>query len=591
MATANKTLFLYLTRNGRSLAERIAARYPGATCSRLSSDVVKDNWLRGTGLVFIMAAGIVVRKIAPFLKDKRTDPAVVVLDEKGEHVVSLLSGHLGGANALAREIASLLHATPVITTASDTNGLPSLDLWAEEEGLVVENWEQLPAVATRLLDHGSIRLFSDIPIDAPDQFEQTDEPASADVVVTNRSVIGPFGKGGATVFLKPKNLVAGVGCNSNTAKQEIEEAVRSVLGEAGLSFLSLRTVATIDVKGNEPGLRAFTLDNGFSLATFTADELNLVPGIAPSEAARKATGAQAVAEPAAILASPGGRLLVGKRKMGNVTVAIAEDNPGKRKSGRSPARQGKGALYVVGTGPGGLDDLTPRALHAIQQSDVIVAYGTYLDLIKGLTRGKETVSTGMAQEIDRCRRAIELARAGRTVSVISGGDPGIYAMAGLVLELLHKSGKPGGPDIPLFIIPGISALNACAARLGAPLMHDFACISLSDRLTPWETIEKRLEAAAMADFVIVLYNPRSKGRPTHINKAQQLILKHRGAGTPVGIVRSASREQERVFVTDLGRLPFDEIDMQTTVIVGNSRSMVWGDFMITPRGYEKKASW
>lgn len=590
MATANRTVLLYITRNGRSLAERIAAFYPGAMCSRFSADVVKDNWVKGTRLIFIMAAGIVVRKIAPFLRDKRTDPAVVVLDEKGEHVVSLLSGHLGGANVLAREIALFLQAIPVITTASDANGLPSLDLWAEEEGLLIENWEQLPTVATQLLDHRSIRLFSDVPVKAPDQFKQTDEPDSADIIVTNRSAIGPSEGRGAPVLLRPKNLVAGVGCNRNTAKQEIEEAVRSVLDKAGLSFLSLRAVATIDKKGNEPGLRAFALDQGFPLVTFTPDELNLVPGILPSEAALKATGAQAVAEPAAILASPGGRLLVGKRKMGNVTVAIAEDRPGERSTGQ-PGRPGTGMLYVVGTGPGGLDDLTPRALKAIRQSDVIVAYGTYLDLIKGLTSGKETVSTGMAQEIDRCGRAIELARAGRTVSVISGGDPGIYAMAGLVLELLHKSGKPDGPDVPVFIVPGISALNACAARLGAPLMHDFACISLSDRLTPWETIEKRLEAAATADFVIVLYNPRSRGRRTHIVRAQQLILKHRGAETPVGVVRSASREQERVFITDLGRLPFDEIDMQTTVIIGNSRSMVWGDFMITPRGYENKASW
>ena len=248
-------------------------------------------------------------------------------------------------------------------------------------------------------------------------------------------------------------------------------------------------------------------------------------------------------------------------------------------------------IYVVGTGPGSADDLTPRALKAIQESDVIVGYGPYLDLIRGLTHGKEIVSTGMAQEIDRCERAIQLSREGRCVSVVSGGDPGIYAMAGLVLELMHKGRETAPANPPVRIIPGISALNACAARLGAPLMHDFATISLSDRLTPWETIARRLDAAARADFVVVLYNPRSKGRPTHISRAQKIILKHRAPGTPVGIVRSATREQEKVLITDLGNLPFDEIDMQTTVIIGNSRSVVRDNLMITPRGYENKGSW
>jgi len=248
-------------------------------------------------------------------------------------------------------------------------------------------------------------------------------------------------------------------------------------------------------------------------------------------------------------------------------------------------------IYVVGTGPGSADDITPRALRAIRESDAIVGYGPYLDLLKGLVEDKELVSTGMAQEIDRCRRAIQLSEEGKTVSVVSGGDPGIYAMAGLVLELLSKDKDPAKVGPPVTIIPGISALNACAARLGAPLMHDFATISLSDRLTPWETIERRLEAAAQADFVVVLYNPKSKGRRTHINKARQIIMKHRAAETPVGIVKSVTREQEKVFVTDLGHMPFDEIDMHTTVIIGNSKSIIWQNLMITPRGYENKGSW
>ncbi len=261
-------------------------------------------------------------------------------------------------------------------------------------------------------------------------------------------------------------------------------------------------------------------------------------------------------------------------------------------------------IYVVGTGPGSLKHITPAAQEAIAGSDVIVGYGTYLGLISELLRDKEVVSTGMTQEVDRCRKAVDLALGGRTVSVVSGGDPGVYAMAGLVFEILKVRSQQSTvnsqgsgieerselrtprSELPVEVIPGISALNACASRLGAPLMHDFACISLSDRLTPWGMIEKRLEAAAAADFVIVLYNPRSKGRAGHITRAREIVLRHRRPETPVGIVKGATREHEAVIVTDLTNMHDSDIDMQTTVIIGNSRTFAWNNLMITPRGYE-----
>ncbi|OGW41241.1 MAG: precorrin-3B C(17)-methyltransferase [Nitrospirae bacterium GWD2_57_9] len=250
----------------------------------------------------------------------------------------------------------------------------------------------------------------------------------------------------------------------------------------------------------------------------------------------------------------------------------------------------KGMLYVVGTGPGRVEHITPAAQEAIRNSDVIVGYDTYIDLIPELLSGKNVMSTGMTQEVDRCRKAVELALDNQVVTVISGGDPGVYAMAGLVFELLQSEEKkrPGQPLPRLLVIPGISALNASASRLGAPLMHDFACISLSDRLTPWNIIEKRLHAAAGADFVIVLYNPRSKGRAGHINRARGIIGKYRAGSTVVGIVKGAMREHETVIVTDLESMKDSDIDMQTTVIFGNSRTFVWNDLMITPRGYENK---
>ncbi|MCX7913655.1 MAG: precorrin-3B C(17)-methyltransferase [Thermodesulfovibrionales bacterium] len=244
-----------------------------------------------------------------------------------------------------------------------------------------------------------------------------------------------------------------------------------------------------------------------------------------------------------------------------------------------------GKIYIVGTGPGNLDYLTPSAKRAIERSSYVVGYTTYLELISELIKDKRVISTGMTEEIERCRKAIELAKEGATVSIISGGDPGIYAMAGLIFELLKLDFKGYGAIPHIEVIPGIAALNACASRLGAPLMHDFASISLSDRLTPWEVIAKRLEAAASADFVIVLYNPKSKGRVDHISLAASIIRKYRPATTPVGIVKQAMRDGETIIITDLENMLTYDIDMQTTIIVGNSQTYIWLNWMITPRGY------
>ncbi len=215
---------------------------------------------------------------------------------------------------------------------------------------------------------------------------------------------------------------------------------------------------------------------------------------------------------------------------------------------------------------------------------MVVGYRTYLDLIAPLLAGKTVEASAMMQEVDRCRRALALAGEGRVVALVCGGDPGIYAMAGLVFELAEHLDAPPAIEI----VPGIAALNACAALLGAPLMHDFCAISLSDLLTPWPVIERRLAAAAAADFVIVLYNPRSKRRTWQIGAARDIIMAERPPSTPVGIVTAASRAEERILLTSLAALPEAEIGMQSTVIVGNSATRVIGGRMVTPRGYGGK---
>ena len=221
MASGNRTVCLYITEKGRTLAQTISGLTPEGVCEPFSSDAVKRHWAKGTNLVFVMAAGIVVRTIAPLLGNKRVDPAVVVLDDSGEHAISLLSGHGGGANALAMEIGRLVGAQPVITTASDKNGLPSIDLWAERSGLAIENWKALPKKGRKLVDEGALRVFSDVAVDLPEAYEPAADASDADIVVTNRIASTPFRRD--AVILRPGNLTAGIGCNAGTDAREIED--------------------------------------------------------------------------------------------------------------------------------------------------------------------------------------------------------------------------------------------------------------------------------------------------------------------------------------------------------------------------------
>ncbi|MDM8526083.1 precorrin-3B C(17)-methyltransferase [Desulfococcaceae bacterium HSG8] len=240
--------------------------------------------------------------------------------------------------------------------------------------------------------------------------------------------------------------------------------------------------------------------------------------------------------------------------------------------------------------------MSERALAVIGQAEVIAGYTTYVDLIKDMIHGKKIIATAMKKEVDRIQAAIEAALSGRRCAVISSGDPGIYAMAGLVFEICRQKNipviRPGQKSVPgtlcLEIVPGIPALASGASLLGAPLTHDFACISLSDLLTPWDIIEKRIEHAAIADFVIVIFNPRSRKRDWQLGKAQEIILKHRSGNTPVGIVRNAMRDGQHVSIVPLKDLHKSEADMLTTVFIGSSASEAYLDFMYTPRGYSGK---
>ena len=238
-------------------------------------------------------------------------------------------------------------------------------------------------------------------------------------------------------------------------------------------------------------------------------------------------------------------------------------------------------IYVIGIGPGCRDLMTQEAISAMEDAEVIVGYKTYIKLVEEFIQDKEVVQNGMRKEVDRCQDAIDIAKTGKKVAVISSGDAGIYGMAGLILELITKQEL----DIPVKVVPGVTASIGAAAVLGAPIMHDFCHISLSDLLTPWEVIEKRLRLAAEADFVICLYNPRSKGRSEHLANAFKIMGEFKDGSTPVGIVKDVGREDQEKFICTFDTMDFERVDMTTMVIIGNKSTYIHDDLMITPRGY------
>ena len=565
-------------------------------------DCIAQLWPHHRGFVFGLATGAVVRLIAPLLRDKAIDPAVLVVDETGEFVISLCSGHLGGADRLARLVALQLGATPVLTGAANGLGLPAADLlgvpfgWQRGTG----DWLGVSAAIARgetvqvIQEVGSTLWQQHLPAGHPFVFDFP-EAASDRINSTARIWIGFTQRRFAPdselpkVQWHPRVLWVGVGCERGTSQQLIERAIDRVFQVNHLAQEAIAGIATIDLKADEVGLLAVSEEKQYPLVTFSAERLDSVAVPSPSAVVKREVGTPSVAEAAALRAagdrtsSGEPQLLVAKQiykeenQPGAVTVAVALAEV--EYTGR------EGRLWLVGTGPGQLDQMTPAAQSAIAEADAIVGYSLYIELIRPLLRpGQIVEALPITQERERAARAIELANWGLTVAVVSSGDCGIYAMAGLVFEELRDRNWDGKtPGVKVF--PGLTALQAAASRVGAPLMHDFCAISLSDLLTPWDTIEKRLQAAAQADFVVALYNPKSKTRTEQIAIAQRIFLEYRDLQTPVALVRSAYRPDERVQLTTLERLLDCDIDMLTTVLIGNTRTGFHEGWMITPRGY------
>ncbi|MGQ4475961.1 precorrin-3B C(17)-methyltransferase [Streptomyces sp. SAS_276] len=554
------------TAAGAGARDRLAAAWPDRTrvYEGPVADAVRAAFAECEQLVCFLATGAVVRLIAPLLGDKRTDPGVVCVDEGGRFAVSLVGGHGGGANELASEVGELLAAQPVVTTATDAVGVPGLDTL----GFPVEG--DVAGVSRALLDGEPVALDAELAWPLPPL--TVSEHGSYVIRVTDRAV-EPAER---EVVLRPPSLVVGVGASKGAPADEVLGLVESAVRDAGLSLASLARLATVDAKSEEPGIVEAADRLGVPLVTYSADELAAVEVPNPSDAPLAAVGTPSVAEAAALVG--GGELLVPKRK------SERADGQPAMATCAVVRRVARGRLAVVGLGPGARDLVTPRAKAELRRAAVLVGLDQYVDQIRDLLRpGTVVLESGLGAEEERARTAVAEARKGQAVALIGSGDAGVYAMASPALA-------EASDDIDVVGVPGVTAALAAAAILGAPLGHDHVSISLSDLHTPWEVIERRVRAAAEADIVVTFYNPRSRGRDWQLPKALAILAEHREPGTPVGVVRNASRPDESSRLTTLAALDPATVDMMTVVTVGNTATRDIAGRMVTPRGYRWQAS-
>jgi cobalt-precorrin 5A hydrolase / precorrin-3B C17-methyltransferase len=581
---------------GAALGRQLRAALPGA---RLHGPrALRSDWdesydrasphiarlfQEGRPIIGLCASGILIRSVAPLLAAKREEPPVVAVAEDGSVAVPLVGGHRG-ANALARAVAGLTGGVAAITTAGDLRLGVALD--EPPPGWSIANPEQVKPVAAALLRGDPVSLVEEV---APAEWLHRGTARWAQdgkecVVVTDRAV----GPGTGALVLHPPVLALGIGCDRGCPGEEITELARSTLAEAGLAAGAVAVVVSIELKLGEPGVHALAAELGVPARFFPAARLLAeTPRLSErSVAAFCATGCWGVAEGAALAAAgEAGVLVVSKRKSRRATCAVARASEPIQVDGLGRRR---GRLAIVGIGPGDAAWRTPEASVVLAEASDVVGYGLYLDLLGRAIDGKNRHEGTIGEEEARARLALNLAAEGRSVALVSSGDAGIYGLAPLVFELFDREPKQEWQAVELLVCPGLSALQAAAARAGAPLGHDFCAISLSDLLTPWETIRARLEAAAIADFVIALYNPGSTRRRVRLAEAADILLRHRPAQTPVFIGRELGRDREERRIITLSELRGAEIDMLALVLIGSSRTRrIDGDppYLYTPRGY------
>jgi cobalt-precorrin 5A hydrolase / cobalt-factor III methyltransferase / precorrin-3B C17-methyltransferase len=590
-------VILVLGESGAALGRQLRAALPGArlhgprsrpgdwdeTFERASIHI-GQLFERGQSIIGVCASGILIRSIAALLAAKREEPPVVGVAEDGSVAVPLVGGHRG-ANALARAVAEFTGGVAAITTAGDL--CLGLALDEPPAGWKIADPARVKPVVGALLAGEPVALKEEV-ADTAGWLRggairwATQGPRC--VVVTDRAASTETD---ALVF-HPPILALGIGCERGCSAEEISDLAHSTLAAAGLSPKAVAAIVSIELKLAEAGIHALAAELGVPARFFPVPRL-LAETSRLSErsaAAFRATGCWGVAEGAALAAAGSdGVLVVAKRKSRRATCAVAR---AAQPIAAEAIGRPRGKLAVIGIGPGDPSWRTPEASAALVQATDVVGYGLYLDLLGRAIGGKRLHAGVIGEEEARVRLALDLAAAGRSVALVSSGDAGIYGLAPLVFELLDRAARADWDTIELVVCPGISALQAAAARAGAPLGHDFCAISLSDLMTPWETIRVRIEAAAGADFVVALYNPGSARRQAHLAEAADIMLRHRSPETPVFLGRNLGRDGEEQRVIRLCQLADADLDMLTVVLVGSSRTRcIDGNplRLYTPRGY------
>lgn len=596
-----KPAIIVLSASGMELARKIAStvdadihghamRCPEADVSFVKARPhIAELFAAGRPIIGICAAGILIRSIAPYLQHKSRDAAVLAVSETGAHVVPLIGGH-HGAITLGAQVTRALAATLAVTTAGNLQWNASLD--EPPVGWKLANYASAGRVMPQLLAGDGAFLDGECAAELQDWLADVPRGDAVTLTATRKAVIPTENQ----LVYCPQDMVLGLGCARGCSVDEVMDLVMSGLSAANINAATISCAVSVDLKADEPAMHAVAAILGVPFRVFDAATLDAeTPRLAnPSDLVFAEIGAHGVCEAASLAATgPAGKLVIEKRKSANATMALAQMPT--LGDGMMPGRK-PGRVMLIGIGPGQAAWRTPEASRLIQSADELVGYGLYIDILGPMAAHLPRRDFALGEEEDRCRYALETAATGRDIAIISSGDAGIYAMGALVFELLDRDLASGGVSdaarrVEVVSAPGISALQAAAARSGALLGHDFCAISLSDLLTPWEAIERRIHGAGAGDFVVAFYNPVSKRRRTQLASARDILLTYRSGTTPVLLASNLGRPEEKLLFRTLATLDIDEVDMLTVVMVGASTSRQIthgrGVSIYTPRGYAK----
>ena len=546
-------------------ARSIQQVYPGALIHGLAERVegadrayhefgatLRELYQQGTPIIALCAAGIVIRTLAPLLLEKGAEPPVLAVAEDGSAVVPLLGG-LGGVNVMAREIAAALEVAAAITTSGELRF--GTCLLNPPSGYALGDLELGKRFVSDLLAGETVRIEGEAPWLAHVQLPENEQARlTVHVGHTEREPAAN------ELLIYPRNvLVAVTGESSN-----VSGTIREALHQAGIAVQSMACLLAADTEMASSALREVALELGVPLRFVSAAG-------AASELLR-----HAIAQPVSIVGDD------------TIAIAVAEQPLDPLQIGRP-----RGRLAVIGLGPGAAELMVPAVKAELARANDVLGYETYVRMAGPFRADQILHCTDNREEMQRARHAFELAAQGRSVVVVSSGDPGVFAMAAAVLEALHESSDAIWHSVDLEILPGVSASLATAAQAGAPLGHDFCVLSLSDNLKPWSIIEKRLDLAAQADLALAFYNPISRSRPWQLGRALEIVGQHREPATPVVLGRDIGRPGQTLRVTTLGQLSVDQVDMRTMVLIGSSTTRViprldGSTWVYTPRSYGDK---